>query len=148
MSGKYVGCPFWSVEALKTLERVFSENPGRSLRSAATVASKRTQGEHQLQHEHVFPRKAWRELMSPRIGKWQASQADELVELLDRYCVGCIVTMGEHRQLGDEGVLENPWERYQGSSIRLVPSESWKEPHRTWIAEADLIGDARLPRSA
>jgi len=139
MAGKYVGCPFWSVEALKTFETVAAQQPDKSASSIGrSAASKRLKG-YRLQHEHVFPRKAWGELMAPLVGNWEAGKADELVARMDRYCIGCVVTYGEHLELGDVGVSSNPWMRYARTSIRLVENPHWTEPHRAWIEEAKLV---------
>ena len=53
MRGKYVGSPYWSIEALRVFEGVHAENPDCSPEAVARIASRRALGEYQLQHEHV-----------------------------------------------------------------------------------------------
>ena len=139
--GKYVGCSYWSLAAVGAFEEVALHHPTRSPSAIARLACKRARGSQQLQHEHVFPRKAWRALMNRHVGLWQENQLDELVALLDRYCVGCIVTAREHRELTDRPDCDNPWTRYVGSSIQLAPNPAWPEPHKSWIQEAGLVDE-------
>jgi hypothetical protein len=148
MRGKYIGCPYWSVEAMRVLERVQAENPTCSPRELGELASSRSLGDEQLQHAHVFSRKAWIELMTPHLS-WSDLDETELMARLDQYCVACIVTYAENQQLrGKEGIRKNPWMRYQGSSIRLVHNAHWPEPHKSWIADAGLLDATGWAKSA
>jgi hypothetical protein len=136
--GKYIGCPYWSVEAVAAFSRLVPHYPEDSLPAVAKKASKRDRGDGQLQHEHVFPRKAWIRLMSESLGSSKPPGVNEVRDLLDRYCVGCIVTAKEHKVLGSRGISENPWMRYEDSGIRIVRNPHWASPHREWIEEVGL----------
>lgn len=78
--------------------------------------------------------------MEPLVGRGEPPSEPELEALLDRLCIGCVVTRAEHDEVGRRvGVFENPWLRYRGTSIRLVPNPNWTEPHLSWIRAAGLV---------
>jgi hypothetical protein len=139
LEGKQVGCPFWSVEAWKTFESVASIHPDKKSVAIGQMASGRRFRDRRLQQVHVFPHKAWEEMMAEFVGKWDSSQLEELISRLDSFCVGCVVTYKELQELSDEVFAANPWKMYAGTSIRLVENPAWSELHRNWIAEAGLV---------
>ncbi len=139
MHGKYAGCMFWSVEASNTFEHVAAKYPERSSQTIGRMASAKKLRDHSLQHEHVFPRKAWVEMMTPNLGQWEAGNSEELAARMDEFCIACIVTHKEHQELTDQAVTSNPWQRYKGTSIRLKRNPEWPDQHRVWIEEAGLV---------
>lgn len=139
LTGKYLGCQFWSKEALRVASGFVNGLGGASLKRTLEEAS-RSKHVESIQHEHVFPRESWTARMKPLVGRGEPPSESDLEVLLDRLCVGCIVTKAEHREVGRRaGVFENPWLRYRGTTIRLLPNPNWTEPHRSWIAAAGLI---------
>ncbi len=136
--GKYAGNMFWSVEAANTFDHVAEKNPGKTSETIGRMAASKRLNDHQLQHESVFPRKAWQEMMSPHLGGWEAGNAEELAARMDEFCFACIVTRKEFLELGGDGVTSNPWMRYRRTSIRIKDNPGWSEQHRTWIGEAKL----------
>jgi hypothetical protein len=54
--------------------------------------------------------------------------------------IGCIVLKSEHREVNNRrGNEENPWLRYKGSVIKLVPNPEWPGPHLKMIEDAGLV---------
>lgn len=139
VTGKYVGAPYWSVAAKRVYDDAHARFASQTAQQLEAHLSARRMGSNQLQHEHVFPRKDWVRLMTPRI-RGVAMSAEELRSQFARYCLGCIVTRAEHREVDRRaGDPQNPWKRYRGTSIRLVDNPEWSDQHRCWIEEAGLI---------
>jgi hypothetical protein len=139
LTGKYAGCQFWTSEALRVASGFVSQMNGGSLKKSLEEAS-RLRHDESIQHEHVFPREAWIARMTPLVGRGEPPSESELEALLDRLCIGCVVTRAEHSEVDRRmGIFENPWLRYGSSSIRLVPNPAWTEPHVSWIRAAGLL---------
>lgn len=64
-----------------------------------------------LQHEHVY---RWERMAAALI-----AQPDRIDELLDQ-AVGCLVTVEEHRRLGQIGGDVGGWERYARAGIAVI----------------------------
>jgi len=137
--GKVVGCPFWSVAAANRLAELAKRFPRWSSLNLGREAQRRIHGPVQLQHEHVYPRKDWKTMIVPHV-VLQPLGEDDLRALMHRYCIACIVTKAEHGELPPNGEDRNPWLRYRGTSIRLVPNPSWQPVHHSWIDDAQILG--------
>jgi hypothetical protein len=139
LSGKYVGCPFWSTEALRVVIGLDARWPGRPLKRVCERVSKGYFLES-IQHEHVFPRDEWIARLQALVKSAAVPLEPELEALLDRYCIGCVVTRTQHDEAaGRLGTPDNPWLRYRETSICLVPNPAWTEPHLSWIRAAGLL---------
>ena len=139
MHGKYTGCMFWSEEACNTFEHVATKYPERAAVTIGRMASAKKLRDHSLEHEHIFPRKAWVEMMTPNMGQWESGNSEELAARMDEFCMACIVTHKEHQELSDRAYSSNPWMRYKGTSIRLKRNPDWPDQHRQWIETAGLV---------
>ena len=148
-TGKYVGCPFWSVRA----EEIFKAELERRFDSDSTslddawnlgeeLSRRRKYGDRALTHEHVFPRaELSRILHRASLFPQYTRDADALENLFRRLAIGCVVLESEHRQLSQMGDPENPWKRYtRGVRIAVVNNPLWREDHREMIEEAGLVG--------
>jgi hypothetical protein len=140
LTGKYDGCQFWSVGAAQLVTSLAEQRPWLQLRGACKAAFKRDCQPDSIQHEHVFPRVDWCLMMRSYVRSEQQLSTAELVDLLDRYCMGCVVTRSEHEQLTYRpSDRTNPWTRYSRTSIKLVENPAWSARHRAWIMEAGLM---------
>ncbi len=140
LTGKYYGCPFWSVAAFRLVSGLAERRPLDRLRAVCAAASKKNREPDSIQHEHVFRREHWRQMMAVFVRSAEPLSVADLVDLLDRYCVGCVVTRSEHERLGVQpSDRTNPWKRYSGTSIKLVDNPAWPQRHRAWIVEAGLL---------
>ena len=137
VTGKYVGCAYWSVEAARSFLDFRSGALQTSLWKAGRSAAKRRRGARQLQHDHVFPRRNWFDLMSPLVGDEYRLRDCDIRNSLEHYCIGCVVTREEHGRLNcEEGDQINPWRRYARAGVRLINNPEWPDQHRRWIHEA------------
>jgi len=143
VTGKYIGCPFWSVEATRNFGEFAALQPAMRLARVAEKASQIVRRAHRLQHEHVFPRRDWATMMSRFVGKGTTITDAALRNLLEQYCIGCVVTAEEHSQLARRGDPTNPWRRYQRAGVLLVDNPDWPHQHRQWIEELGIVAAAR-----
>ena len=104
--GKLDGCPYWSMAA-------------RALRFERK----------KLMHEHVVPKRI---VMEKLLGLAPAT-SDSVREVLDRYCIGVVVTREEDVRLTKLGLRsempdgwdgEDPWARYSKAGIVLSPDDT------------------------
>jgi hypothetical protein len=136
LTGKFIGCPFWSVGAyhlfatciarqgidnVKDAERLIDilqskkeyEDPDRTTKIDLLFNLRIT-------HEHVFPRKSF---VTKICKEWRNESEKKLLDRFDTYAVGFVVLESEHISLG-EAILDNPWQRY-ADKIFLLPPPSW-----------------------
>ncbi|MFM7298635.1 MAG: hypothetical protein ACKO4Q_15630 [Planctomycetota bacterium] len=93
-----------------------------------------------IQHESVFPRLEWVARLQALVGTDAVPSEPELEALLDRFSVGCVLTRAQVDEVGSRpSNADNPWLRFQGTSIRLLPNPAWTEPQRTSIHAAGLL---------
>jgi len=65
---------------------------------------------------------------------------ESLANFLERTVVGCVVSKREHEEVHSRFEdRKNPWLRYKGSSIKLVPNPNWSPVHRQLIGDAGLL---------
>ena len=110
-SGKIIGCQYWSSEAIKMLESIYSaEKPNKSL-----LGSK-------LRHEHLTPRK----VMCQYLFSLSSPTLEDVSLYLDKHCIGVIITREEDAMLTKCGlrskVPENsidPWDRYKHNDLNI-----------------------------
>ena len=139
LRGKYAGCPFWSTEALRVVVGLDARWPGRTLKRVCERVSKGYFLES-IQHESVFPRLEWVARLQAIVGTDSVPSEPELEVLLDRFSVGCVLTRAQVDEVGSRpSNADNPWLRFQGSSIRLLPNPAWTESQRTSIHAAGLL---------
>jgi len=147
--GKYVGCPFWSVAARNRFVACWSpivRGRPRSPYALGHDLGRQLWEALQLQHEHVFQRKDFSELLVEEWPRWVLVSSDEaaldqhIARFLTIYGAGCVVLAGEHDGLaGVPSDRTNPWLRYNrpGRQIYLHDrGDHFPEPHRSLIAEA------------
>jgi hypothetical protein len=140
LTGKYIGCPFWSVEAKaffdNELNRLSSSYRDLvSLRAACNLAEclkSRKLGGRRLIHEHVFPKK----YLIPLLSRLGSSVNRKIVEeKMERLSVGCVLLESEHPK-HDRVYADNPWRRYK--DIALAYNPRWPDDHCRMIKEAGL----------
>jgi hypothetical protein len=141
LTGKYCGCQFWSNRAKiafesKLLEHASGKPPTSiDVKEVTNALSKKTRKEHQLVHEHVFPRAELRKLLEREI----SLGSQRLAETLQRLAVGCVVLASEHTLVHrTKGDSINPWNRYTGS-ITLCENENWPAIQLELIKGAGLL---------
>jgi hypothetical protein len=143
LTGKFCGCPFWSVKAKSLFDqRIADHVKGGSptLDDAwqlADLLSKQTAKiDEKLTHEHVFPRAHLLKLLQePDL----LTTFDLVESLIERMALGCVVLQSEHILLNwREGNIDNPWLRYRGV-IRLAENPKWSHFQRRMIVEAGLL---------
>jgi len=139
LSGKYVGCPFWSTEALRVVVGLDERWPGRTPKRVCERVSKGYFLES-IQHESVFPRLEWVARLHSLVGTEAVPSEAELEALLDRFSVGCVLTRAQVDELATRASnADNPWLRLQGTSIRLLPNSSWTPSQQASIRDAGLL---------
>jgi hypothetical protein len=139
LSGKYSGCAWWSTEAKRVVVELDARWPGRPLKRVCERVSKGYFLES-IQHESVFPRDEWVARLQALVGTDAVPSLPELEAQLDQLCIGCVVTRTQHDEAaGRPGTPDNPWLRFQPTSICLVPNPAWTEPHVSWIRAAGLL---------
>ena len=123
MSGKIIGCKYWSVNALKELEANYSN-----------VVS----GKVKLIHEHVVPRNY---LIKRILNISSAISKEEAIIILNKFVLGCVITKDENRRLStvaqktlpdqfvqkDSQFYLDPWVRYRLGKIN-VNKIDWSNP--------------------
>jgi hypothetical protein len=143
LTGKFCGCPFWSVGAKSLFDQRLADHVKGgtpTLDDAWQVAdgiSKQTAKiDEKLTHEHVFPRvHLLKVLQEPNV----IVTFDHIETLIERLAVGCVVLQSEHILLNSrEGTVHNPWLRYKGV-IRLAENPKWPDFQRRMIVEAELL---------
>jgi hypothetical protein len=150
ITGKFIGCPFWSVAAKALFEKERTKSmsgQSASLFDAERIAEslnkvKGTEGlerphSARLMHEHVFPRDHLiRELQN--LGT--SAKREPLEKLIERLAVGCVILKSEDSLLRQrDGDPKNPWQRYRTGKITLVDNPAWPAEHRKMIFDADLV---------
>ncbi|MBM3988587.1 MAG: hypothetical protein FJ294_11605 [Planctomycetes bacterium] len=139
LSGKYIGCPFWSTEALRVVVGLDERWPGRTPKRVCERVSKGYFLES-IQHESVFPRLEWVARLQALVGTASIPSEPDLEALLDRFSVGCVLTRTQVDEVAARpSNADNPWLRFQGTSIRLLPNSAWTEQQRASIREARLL---------
>lgn len=100
--GKYDGCCYWSKKALKFKGDTKS-----------------------LCHEHIVPKK----VIIEKICGLKSPTKPKIREILERYCIGCVVTRDEDKELNKAGLRaqmpagwngDDPWARYKSVGIQVV----------------------------
>jgi hypothetical protein len=145
-TGKFIGCQFWSVQAkdffTEELKSKYGTKPtfDKAWRCARELNSN-DYGLQAINHEHVFPIKKLRQiLLNPSSFTEFTSTEPNLEKFFARSIVGCIVLKREHQKIHScLGNSDNPWLRYTGSSIKLVPNPNWSPVHRQLISDAGLL---------
>lgn len=122
-SGKYQGCPFWSVEAV----RLWDEH-------AAQPAGVRYS---LLAHDHVVPRAAIRDLLFSLPPEGRSEQ--RLLGQLRLCCVGAVITRDEHSRLRDVPTFKNPWLRYAPANIEIAEHAGLPDIHRALLTTAGVL---------
>ena len=99
--GKIDGCPYWS--------------------EAAWLAKSKPRG---LMHEHVVPKK----VVIDKLLSLEAPSTEEVRDVLDRFCIGVVVTREEDARMTRLGLRSempenwdgvDPWARYAKAGIAL-----------------------------
>ena len=142
LTGKFVGCQFWSAKAKSLLDQRLAEcMKGRAptLDDAWQVADwlskQNAEIDQKLTHEHVFPRADLLRLLQ----ELNAPITADLVEtLIERLAVGCVVSEREHRTLDRRGDTDNPWRRYARARIAMAYNPFWPAEHKSLIESAGL----------
>ena len=143
-TGKYTGCPFWSKRAKALFDDHVPSDGGWPISQLSAnriwqkLNKKKTGGELRpkalrLTHEHVYPIKDIKNLFR---GKHPPDR-EEIRELFDRQCVGCVVLESEHDRLN--GHDANPWMRYADAKIMLADNPQWPKLQRNMIIEARIL---------
>jgi hypothetical protein len=135
-TGKFVGCPFWSLNAKNLFNRELAKYSNPTLQNAWTLAyrlaSNARSHDQQITHEHVLPKRLFCKIL---FSMRTPVALNELRGLFSHLAVGCVVLESEHpaNHLADR---DNPWRRYAG--ITLVENPGWPEEHKRLIAQAQL----------
>ncbi|HEY3927900.1 MAG TPA: hypothetical protein VGL89_05975 [Candidatus Koribacter sp.] len=64
-------------------------------------------------HEHLFPRKDMINILT----SMDAIESEQLRKQLERFNIGVVITIGEHKQLSPSGTHDDPWERYRAVGV-------------------------------
>jgi hypothetical protein len=134
-TGKFIGCPFWSLDAKDLFDRELTKST-TTLQDAWTLAyhlaSNARSHNQQITHEHVFPKRRFCEIL---FSMRTPVALNELRGLFSHLAVGCVVLESEHpsNHLANR---DNPWRRYEG--ITLVENLGWPEEHKRLIEQAGL----------
>ena len=100
--GKYGGCRYWSKRALGMKDNTKT-----------------------LCHEHIVPKK----VIIDKILALKSPTKPKVNEILERYCIGCVVTRDEDKKLIKAGLRSampgnwdgvDPWARYKNVGIKVV----------------------------
>jgi hypothetical protein len=143
-TGKYTGCQFWSVRAKSLFDREVQSAGGWPITarlaktlekklSTKSVDGKPKLSDAKLTHEHVYPIKDVKLLLSGKDGE----TPEGIRNLLDLLCVSCVVLESEHDRLS--GHERNPWLRYKNAGIRLVENPAWPDRQRSLILQAGIL---------
>lgn len=131
VSGKYLGCRYWSVSAVKRWRKQrHTDKPFKNLR-----------------HEHVFPRTFLNQHLRR---SFKENQTHEWVEAeLNRLSVACIVTKAEDDRLakdhpyGDDptGLVtqQELWSRYTGTGVEVVDHCGLTDDERAMLRAAGCL---------
>jgi hypothetical protein len=145
-TGKIVGCQFWSIEAKNFFDAELRKRCGdrpsfNEAWSLGKELSSRKYGRNSLNHEHVLPIMKLREiLLTPSAFRHLTGSLAHLGKFFERAVVGCVLLKGEHEEIHSSlEDSENPWIRYQDSSIKLVPNPKWTDAQRKLIANVNLV---------
>jgi hypothetical protein len=133
-TGKYTGCQFWSVRA-KALFDQHADWP-ISLKTAKaiekTLSLKTRNKSDRLTHEHVYPIKDLKLLLS-KIDP----TPKEISQLFETHCLGCVVVEEEHDR--EAGTYENPWTRYKLAGIQIARNPAWTARQRDLLEQAGVL---------
>jgi hypothetical protein len=122
--GKYVGCPYWTAAALDDW-RIINATP-----------HPRVVPGHRWRHEHVVPRA----VLIPMILTVVDPTPECVRDLLQRFAIGCVVTLAQDAQLSrgsrqsmpsgfsspDDPLHLDPWARYRERSIIVRGPLVWE----------------------
>ena len=100
--GKYVGCRYWSVNALRS-----HQNHGRVVTNASQFPT------DALRHEHLVPRHQLTNLLLDLEGPTD----DRVRGVLEQLNIGVVVTVAEHALLANTGDAADPWRRYRTAGV-------------------------------
>lgn len=137
-TGKYIGCPFWSQRAKALFDAasagyVSSLNLRKAVNVGISLSRRSRPEDSRIAHEHVYPKRFLRRLLS--------DLKEDVRDVLDRLCVGCVVLQSEHVDIDRLGSpnIENPWMRYAPAGIKLADNPDWPPLQRGMIIEAGLL---------
>jgi hypothetical protein len=140
-TGKFIGCPFWSLSAKTVFDHEIALLHDPSLEDAwklsQSLGQKIRKIDQQLTHEHVFPKRFFCEILR-NYQPTGIQDINALRALFSRLAIGCVVLESEHPPHAPNAWAnrDNPWRRYQG--ITLVENPAWPEEHKLLIARAGL----------
>lgn len=129
-TGAYVGCPYWTEDALKLLFDDFdSLNINKYINRKAL--SKNVDGK--VTHEHIVPRNYFTNYIISCYEKKETPTIENLNKM-----AACIVTKDEDKILSNHGYkqvmpdnintlesVQNPWQRYINSGITRIYKINW-----------------------
>ncbi len=128
-TGAYVGCPYWTEDALKLLFGEFQNTNELIGRKAVSEKVK----SHVI-HEHIVPRNYF---INYIISCYETNKAPTEQNL--NKMMACIVTKAEDKILSNHGYkqtmpdnvkelepVQNPWQRYIDSGITKIYKIEWK----------------------
>jgi hypothetical protein len=140
LTGKYVGCQYWSVEAKRLFEKEMLTGIGEPTLDDAwkmqEVLKMKARGEMRLEHEHVFPRKCLRAKLLRERGAHLS--LPNIEKVMNEFAMGCVVLKKEHPPHKEcNADCDNPWRRYKG--IMLADNKGWDSFQRELIERAGLL---------
>ncbi len=109
-SGKYVGCPYWSVKAKESFE------------DTSNGATSSMPPSKKLRHEHLVPRK----ILTDMFFSLDDISPESVLYIFQKYCIGVVITAEEDVLLNKAGLkqkmpearwLDDPWTRYKNVGI-------------------------------
>jgi hypothetical protein len=145
LTGKFVGCQFWSLGAARLFnDELKNKYNNPSLEDGWTLAGRlddrrgpdgrRRPDDQIITHEHVFPIKFFRGILS---APERAREINELRQLFSRFAIGCVVLQSEHPSNCPYD-RDNPWRRYRDKGITLAENPNWPDEHKDLIRLAEL----------
>ena len=133
-TGKYSGCPFWSVKA----KALFDQHAcwPLSVRSAKSIGrvlcDTARDKAARLTHEHVYPIRDLK-LRLIEIGPSE----EEISRLFETHALACVVIEEEHDR--EEGTHNNPWGRYKRAGIQIAENSAWTARQRELLDQARVL---------
>jgi hypothetical protein len=140
MTGKYIGCQFWSNDArtlfLQKMDGIEYYTIDYAQNVACNLARRNPDINKKITHEHVFPRSLFCQELQ-KLFRDTVPERNKIKTLFSRLAIGCVVLESEHRKMKDSSPNRvNPWRRYEG--ITLVENPNWPKEHQTLIDQAKL----------
>lgn len=102
---------------IKTIQDYLKNNLNYTLESGIVINSEK---DIKIQLEHVTPRSYLIEQI--------IENPNEIDNLLDNYCVGCVVLKAEHNKLSDDFKGNDLWCRYKDAELRV-----WDKLKNEWV---------------